>query len=136
MPKEGRIYSVNEGYYKQFSPGIQKYIDTCKGEEENGSDALSSRYIGSLVSDFHRNLLKGGIYMYPSTEKQPGGKLRLLYECNPIAWLAEQSGGMATDGLGNRILDIKPKAIHQRTPFFAGSKDMVKSVEQYIKKYS
>ncbi len=133
MPQQGNIYSVNEGYYKQFSKGIQKYIDQCKGKKEDGSDALSSRYIGSLVSDFHRNMLKGGIYMYPSTQKQEGGKLRLLYECNPIAFLAEQSGGIATDGCGGRILDMKPTAIHQRTPFFAGSESMVKEVEEFIK---
>jgi fructose-1,6-bisphosphatase I len=135
MPSNGTIYSVNEGYYKQFSPGIQKYIDACKGEKEDGSDALSSRYIGSLVADFHRNLLKGGIYMYPSTKKQPGGKLRLLYECNPIAFLAEQAGGKATNGDGVRIMDLKPEAIHQRTPFFAGSVSMVNEIEKFIQKY-
>jgi fructose-1,6-bisphosphatase I len=133
MPKNGHIYSVNEGNYKQFSPGIRKYIDACKGMKPDGSDALSARYIGSLVSDFHRNLLKGGIYMYPSTRKQPGGKLRLLYECNPIAFLAEQAGGMATDGQGNRIMDIVPGAIHQRTPFFAGSGRMVEELERFIR---
>ena len=134
MPENGKIYSVNEGNYKQFSRGIRNYIDACKGMKDDGSDALSSRYIGSLVSDFHRNLLKGGIYMYPSTRLQPGGKLRLLYECNPIAFLAEQAGGMATDGKGNRVLDIKPDAIHQRTPFFTGSTEMVKNVEEYIRR--
>jgi fructose-1,6-bisphosphatase I len=133
IPEKGKIYSVNEGNYKQFSPGLRNYIDACKGKEDDGSDALSSRYIGSLVSDFHRNMLKGGIYMYPSTFKQPGGKLRLLYECNPIAFLAEQAGGMATDGKGNRILDIEPVAIHQRTPFFSGSTEMIKSVEEFMK---
>lgn len=134
-PENGKIYSVNEGYYKQFSPGIRKYIDACKGEKDDGSDALSARYIGSMVADFHRNLLKGGIYMYPSTVHQPGGKLRLLYECNPIAFLAEQAGGMATDGHGNRILDLTPDAIHQRTPFFAGSKTMVLELEESIRRY-
>jgi len=135
MSDKGNIYSVNEGYYKQFSEGIQRYIDRCKGLSKNGSDAFSSRYIGSLVADFHRNLLKGGIYLYPSTINQPEGKLRLLYECNPIAWLSEQAGGMATDGRGNRIMDICPTDIHQRTPFFAGSKTMVKEVEGFIKQY-
>lgn len=135
MPDNGTIYSINEGNYKQFSDGIQKYLDRCKGLNSDGRDALSARYIGSLVADFHRNLLKGGIYMYPSTLNQPGGKLRLLYECNPIAWLAEQAGGMATDGMGRRIMDIKPDDIHQRTSFFAGSKNMVKEVEGFIRQY-
>jgi len=135
MPDDGNIYSVNEGYYRQFSPGIREYIDRCKGSDETGGDALSARYIGSLVADFHRNLMKGGIYMYPSTAQQPGGKLRLLYECNPIAFLAEQSGGLATDGKGRRIIDLVPEAIHQRTPFFAGSKKMVKEVEAMIRSY-
>jgi fructose-1,6-bisphosphatase I len=134
IPEKGKIYSVNEGNYKQFSPGLRNFIDACKGKEADGSDALSSRYIGSLVSDFHRNMLKGGIYMYPSTLKQPGGKLRLLYECNPIAFLAEQAGGRATDGRGNRILEIEPEAIHQRTPFFSGSAEMITSVEEYIRR--
>lgn len=132
-PEKGKYYSINEGYYKQFSPGIQKYLDICKGTDTRS--AISSRYIGSMVSDFHRNLLKGGIYMYPSTKEQPGGKLRLLYEANPIAFLAEQAGGFATDGQGNRILEIVPHAIHQRTPLFTGSKTMVLEVEELIKTY-
>lgn len=135
MPKDGTIYSVNEGYYHQFSEGVQKFIDSCKGEQKDGSFALSLRYIGSMVADFHRNLLKGGIYMYPSTYQQPGGKLRLLYECNPIAFLAEQAGGLATDGTGMRIMEITPEAIHQRTPFFAGSMQMVETLEKYNRKY-
>ncbi|MCK4920487.1 MAG: class 1 fructose-bisphosphatase [Bacteroidales bacterium] len=132
-PEKGNLYSINEGYYKQFSPGVQKYLDHCKGKDENSG--YSARYIGSMVADFHRNLLKGGIYMYPSTKKQEGGKLRLLYEANPIAFLAEQAGGLATDGKGNRILEIIPKAIHQRVPLFTGSKKMVEDVEGWIKKY-
>ncbi|MFW5645569.1 MAG: class 1 fructose-bisphosphatase [Bacteroidota bacterium] len=132
-PANGEIYSINEGYYEQFSPGIQKYLDNCKGR--NGKKTLSSRYIGSLVSDFHRNLIKGGIYMYPSTARQPGGKLRLLYEANPIAFLAEQAGGLATDGNGNRILDIIPRTIHQRVPLFTGSKKMVQEVERLIRRF-
>jgi len=132
-PEDGTIYSINEGYYKQFSPGIQKYLDKCKGTD--GQDALSSRYVGSMVADVHRNLLKGGIYMYPSTSKQPGGKLRLLYEANPVAFLAEQAGGLATDGNGKRILEIVPEGIHQRVPIFTGSKNMVLEVEEMIKQY-
>ncbi|MCB8994995.1 MAG: class 1 fructose-bisphosphatase [Bacteroidales bacterium] len=129
-PSNGSIYSVNEGNYNYFSPGIQRYIDYCKSHD--GKKPCSGRYIGSLVADFHRNLLKGGIYMYPSTDDQPGGKLRLLYECNPIAFLAEQAGGKATDGKGNRILEIVPSAIHQRVPFFTGSVDMVNKLEEFI----
>ena len=97
--------------------------------------ACSSRYIGSLVSDFHRNLLKGGIYIYPPTGRHPQGKLRLVYECNPIAFIAEQAGGRATDGRGNRILEVQPLSIHQRTPFFAGSSDMVGKVEEFIRRF-
>jgi len=132
-PTDGTIYSINEGYFNQFSPGIRKYIDYCRSDNED-KKAYSARYIGSLVSDFHRNLMKGGIYMYPSTARHPQGKLRLLYECNPIAFLAEQAGGSATDGKGNRILEIQPETIHQRIPFFTGSKHMVKKVEEMIRK--
>ena len=95
----------------------------------------TSRYIGSLVADFHRNLLKGGVYIYPRTASSPNGKIRLLYECNPIAFLAEQAGGKATDGYGHRILDIVPKEIHQRTPFVVGSKEMVEKVEEFMAEY-
>lgn len=125
-PESGRIYSLNEGYYNEFSKGIQRYLDYCKLQN------YSSRYIGSMISDFHRNMMKGGIYMYPSTSKQPGGKLRLLYEANPLAFIAEQAGGLATDGKGNRILEIVPESIHQRVPLFTGSKKMVRDVERFI----
>ena len=117
MPKDGTIYSVNEGSYNSFGPEVKKYIEKCK---ERG---YSARYIGSLVADFHRNLLKGGIYFYPSTSKAPNGKLRLMYECNALAFIAEQAGGKATDGK-NRILDIEPESLHQRVPFYVGSKHM------------
>jgi fructose-1,6-bisphosphatase I len=129
-PEDGTIYSVNEGNYNHFSPGVQKYLDYCRSTETKA--AYSSRYIGSLVADFHRNLMKGGIYMYPSTKTHPDGKLRLLYECNPIAFLAEQAGGLATNGHGKRILEIVPEAIHQRVPFYTGSKHMVEQVERLI----
>lgn len=132
-PEEGKIYSVNEGYYRHFSPGIRRYLDLCKGDD--GHKELTSRYIGSMIADFHRSLIKGGIYMYPSTDKNPGGKLRLLYEANPIAFLAEQSGGLATDGRGKRILEIEPEAIHQRVPLFTGSKKMVEEVEELIRQF-
>ncbi|MEM7550017.1 MAG: class 1 fructose-bisphosphatase [Bacteroidota bacterium] len=117
-PKTGKIYSVNEGSYNSFNEPIKEYIQFCKSENYSG------RYIGSLVADFHRNMFKGGIYLYPSTEKNPSGKLRLLYECNALALIIEQAGGMASDGK-QRILDIEPKELHQRVPLFIGSKEMV-----------
>ncbi len=117
-PPEGSIYSVNEGNWFEFSDGVRAYIEDCKKQK------MSARYIGSLVADFHRNLLKGGIYLYPGTTKVPNGKLRLLYEANPLAFLVEQAGGMATDGT-TRILDLKPTELHQRCPLYIGSKGMV-----------
>ena len=118
FPKTGNIYSVNEGNYVHFPQGIKDYIKYCQEEEEDRP--YTSRYIGSLVSDVHRNMIKGGIYIYPNTAKDPNGKLRLLYECNPMAFLIEQAGGKATDGF-RRILDIQPTTLHQRTPFIGGS---------------
>ena len=117
MPKQGPYYSTNEANAAQWPAGYRSYVELLRGGTEG---AYSSRYIGSLVADFHRTLLKGGIFLYPPTTKQPGGKLRLLYEANPLAFLAEQAGGMASSGTG-RILDIKPEGIHQRTPFMVGS---------------
>jgi len=131
MPQKGNLYSVNEGNYIKFPDGVKKYIKFCQERDEKTNRPYVSRYIGSLVSDFHRNLLKGGIYMYPSSEIYPNGKLRLVYECNPIAFIAEQSGGMASDGIG-RILDINPESLHQKTPYFVGSTDMVKKVKEFI----
>lgn len=133
-PADGSIYSVNEGNLHSFSPGTQRYIKSCQETDKSRSKPYKGRYIGSLVADFHRNLLKGGIYIYPKTESSPQGKLRLLYECNPIALLAEQAGGMATDGM-QRILDIQPTSIHQRTPFFVGSPEMVNDAMEHIEKY-
>jgi fructose-1,6-bisphosphatase I len=117
-PAEGKIYSVNEGNLNDFPEGVQRYIAGCRDRR------LSARYIGSLVADFHRNLLKGGIYLYPPTAKAPQGKLRLLYEANPLAFIAEQAGGAASDGT-TRILDLKPAGLHQRTPLYIGSRNMV-----------
>jgi fructose-1,6-bisphosphatase I len=134
-PAEGVIYSINEGNYVHFPEGVKKYLKYCQVEEEATNRPYSSRYIGSLVSDFHRNMIKGGIYVYPSTAKSPKGKLRLLYECNPLAFIVEQAGGRATDGF-NRILDIQPKSLHQRIPLFIGSSDMVKKAEEFMSKYS
>ncbi len=129
FPEEGTIYSVNEGNYAHFPQGVKDYIKYCQKEE--GNRPYTSRYIGSLVSDFHRNMIKGGIYLYPSTKKSPDGKLRLLYECNPIAFLAEQAGGKASDGT-RRIMDIQPSELHERTPFYCGPTDMVEQLEQHI----
>ena len=130
FPEDGKIYSVNEGNYIHFPQGVKDYIKYCQKEE--GDRPYTSRYIGSLVSDFHRNMIKGGIYMYPKSSKNSNGKLRLLYECNPMAFLAEQADGKASDGF-NRILDIEPTELHQRVPFFCGSKNMVEKAEEFMK---
>ena len=130
FPEKGTIYSVNEGNYSHFPKGIKDYIKYC--QEEKGNRPYSSRYIGSLVSDFHRNMIKGGIYLYPQSYTYPNGKLRLLYECNPIAFIAEQAKGQASDGL-RRILDIKPHTLHQRVPFICGSPSMVADVERFMR---
>ncbi len=128
-PEDGNIYSVNEGNYVHFPQGVKDYIKYCQKEEDNRP--YSARYIGSLVSDFHRNMIKGGIYIYPNTAKDPDGKLRLLYECNPMAYLAEQAVGSASNGF-ERILDIQPTTLHQRVPFFCGSKNMVAKAEEFM----
>ena len=135
IPKDGVIYSINEGNYVHFPDGVKKYIKYCQVEEDATSRPYSSRYISSLVSDFHRNLIKGGVYIYPSTAKSSKGKLRLLYECNPLAFIVEQAGGVASDGF-NRILDTQPKSLHQRSPLFIGSYEMVKKAEEFMLKYS
>lgn len=132
-PKSGKIYSINEGNYIRFPQGVKSYLKYCQEEDKETSRPYTSRYIGSLVADFHRNLLKGGIYIYPKTASNPNGKLRLLYECNPIAFLAEQAGGLANDGYGNRIMEIQPTSIHQRVSFFTGSKNMVITAENFMK---
>jgi len=130
-PTTGKCYSINEGNYLKFPLGVKKYIKFCQEIEPEDNRPYTSRYIGSLVADFHRNLLKGGIFIYPSTAQAPSGKLRLLYECNPIAFLAEQSGGVASDGF-QRILEINPTELHQRVPFFCGSTEMVKDAEKMM----
>ena len=134
IPKAGNIYSINEGNYIKFPNGVKKYIKYCQERDESSNRPYTSRYIGSLVSDFHRNMLKGGIYIYPTTESAPKGKLRLLYECNPMAFLAEQAGGLASDGFG-RIMDIEPTELHQRVPYFVGSEEMVRTAEQFMKDF-
>ncbi|KAA6209928.1 class 1 fructose-bisphosphatase [Avibacterium paragallinarum] len=135
MPTTGRIYSINEGQYLKFPMGVKKYIKYCQEEDKATQRPYTSRYIGSLVSDFHRNLLKGGIYIYPSATNYPKGKLRLLYEGNPMAFLAEQAGGLATDGK-NRILDLQPIELHQRSPLFIGSKEMVEKAQEFMREFS
>lgn len=132
FPKDGAIYSINEGYYIHFPQGVKDYLKYCQMEEEDRP--YKARYIGSLVSDFHRNMIKGGIYIYPTSSKAPKGKLRLLYECNPMAFLAEQAGAKASDGY-MRMLDIKPTELHQRVPFFCGSKNMVEVAEKFMQNY-
>lgn len=125
VPQTGNIYSINEGLENDWTSDVKAYIDHCK------SNNYTARYIGSLVADFHRNLLKGGIYLYPATKKNPCGKLRLLYEANALAFIAEQSGALATDG-NMRILDIQPTSLHQRTPLIIGSSNMVNKAESFL----
>ncbi|MFK2818553.1 class 1 fructose-bisphosphatase [Flavobacteriaceae sp. LMIT009] len=129
FPEKGKIYSVNEGNYIHFPQGIKDYIKYCQKEEEDRP--YTSRYIGSLVSDFHRNMIKGGIYMYPESSRYPTGKLRLLYECNPMAFLAEQADAKASDGF-KRIMEIEPTELHQRVPFICGSRKMVEKAEEFM----
>ena len=124
MPENGRLYSVNEGNLNDFDPQLRAYLAYCQSNENQTGKPYSGRYIGSLVADFHRNLIKGGIYIYPAVPSAPQGRLRLLYECNPLAFIAEQAGGLATDGK-QRILDIQPTELHQRVGFYIGSKLMV-----------
>lgn len=133
FPENGSIYSINEGNYVHFSTGVKKYIKYCQEEKEDRP--YTSRYIGSMVSDIHRNMIKGGIFIYPKSSKANNGKLRLLYECNPMAYIVEQAGGKATDGF-TRIMDIKPKELHERAPFFCGSKNMVDKAEEFMQKFS
>ena len=132
FPETGKIYSVNEGNYVHFLQGVKDYIKYCQQEE--GDRPYTSRYIGSLVSDFHRNMIKGGIYMYPKSSVTANGKLRLLYECNPMAFIAEQANGLAVSG-NTRIMDIEPTELHQRVPFFCGSRKMVEKLQEFLDKH-
>jgi fructose-1,6-bisphosphatase I len=134
-PKKGVVYSINEGNYLHFPDGVKKYIKYCQEEDAASSRPYSSRYIGSGVADIHRNLITGGIYIYPTTTKSPNGKLRLLYECNPLAFIIEQAGGKATTG-GKRILEVPIKDLHQRTPLFIGSEKMVEMAMDFMTKFS
>ncbi len=130
-PPTGRIYSVNHGNFFEYDEGVKKYITACQKKDKTNGGPYTQRYIGSMVADVHRNLIKGGIFTYPGTTSKPGGKLRLLYECNPFAFIVEVAGGKATDGK-QRILDIKPTELHQRSPFFVGSKLMMEELETYL----
>ena len=129
FPEQGNIYSVTEGNYTHFPQGVKDYIKYCQEEKEDRP--YTSRYIGSLVSDIHRNMIKGGIYMYPKSSLNSNGKLRLLYECNPMAFIVEQAGGKASNGY-SRILDIQPTQLHERVPFFCGSLKMVEKAESFM----
>jgi fructose-1,6-bisphosphatase I len=131
MPSRGRIYSVNEGNYFRWDDGVKRYVDWLKQEDAQLSHPYSGRYVGSLVADFHRNLLYGGIYMYPGDRKNPNGKLRVLYEAAPLAFIAEQAGGAASNGT-ERIMDLVPTALHQRTPLFIGSSEDVAECESFV----
>lgn len=131
FPKEDKIYSMNEGNLMRSSKGVQNYIKYCQTVDKDTNRPYTGRYIGSLVADFHRNLIKGGIYIYPATQSTPSGKLRLLYECNPLAFLTEQAGGKASNGK-QRIMEIEPEKLHQRVPYFVGNTTMVEKVEEFI----
>lgn len=131
LPEPPVYYSINSSYYPKWSPGVQRYLNWLQGLEED-SPQLSSRYIGSLVADFHRNLLRGGVFCYPAEEGISNGKLRLLYEAGPLAFLVTQAGGYASDGRQS-ILDIVPESLHQRVPLFLGNRDLVKRVERFLK---
>ena len=135
IPKDGTIYSLNEGNYVHFPDGVKRYLKYCQVEDQQTSRPYTSRYIGSMVADIHRNLIKGGIFIYPTTSGAPNGKLRLVYECNPMAFIIEQAGGRATDGYA-RILDKDVHSLHQRSAIFIGSENMVLKVEEMMHQYS
>lgn len=135
IPENGTIYSINEGNYVHFPAGVKQYIKYAQVEDLATKRPYTSRYIGSMVADIHRNLIKGGIYIYPTTAASPNGKLRLLYECNPMAFIIEQAGGKASDGF-RRILEIEPTELHQRTSVFIGSAQMVAVAENFMIEYS
>lgn len=130
-PDSGKIYSVNHGNFFQYADGVRKYINVCQQKQKSDGGPYTQRYIGSMVADVHRNLIKGGIFMYPGIMDKPKGKLRLLYECNPLAFIVEVAGGKATNGQ-QRILDVKPTELHQRSPLFIGSCKMMEELESYI----
>lgn len=130
-PPTGKLYSVNHGNFFQYSENVKQYITACQKKDKTNGGPYTQRYIGSMVSDVHRNLIRGGIFMYPGTKDKPKGKLRLMYECNPFAFIAEVAGGKATNG-DISILDVQPTELHQRTPFFVGSVTMMEELESYL----
>ena len=130
-PEWGKIYSVNHGNFFQYADGVKKYITECQHKCKDTGGPYTQRYIGSMVADVHRNLIKGGIFMYPGTIEKPKGKLRLLYECNPFAFIVEVAGGKSSNGEVS-ILDIQPTELHQRAPFFVGSKKMMEELDGYL----
>ena len=135
IPDHGKIYSINEGSYNSWELGLKKYIKYCQEEDEESGRPYSARYIGSMVADLHRTLIKGGIFIYPHSNRYPNGKLRLMYECNPLSFIIEQAGGMATDG-HQRIMEIEPTAIHQQTPIYIGSKENVSHVMDFLHEFA
>ncbi|MXV51212.1 class 1 fructose-bisphosphatase [Pedobacter sp. HMF7647] len=134
MPKDGYIYSVNEGNYRQFPEGLKKYIKFCQEEDEATGRPYTARYVGSMIADLHRSMIKGGIFMYPASVNAPKGKLRLVYECNPMAFIVEQAGGRATTGQ-QRILELEVNELHQRSSIYIGSENMVSKVEQLLNEF-
>jgi fructose-1,6-bisphosphatase I len=132
-PKKGKMYSINEGNYLYWHPGLKKYIKWLQQEDDTTGRPYTSRYIGSMVADIHRNMLYGGIFMYPADSRNPNGKLRLMYECNPMSFIVEAAGGRASNGK-QRLLEIKPKTLHERTPIFIGCEEDVKMVEEFMAK--
>lgn len=132
---QGKIYSINEGYYVHFPDGVKKFIKYCQEEDISTDRPYSSRYIGSAVADVHRNLITGGIFIYPTTSQSPKGKLRLVYECNPLSFIVEQAGGRASNG-SKRILEVSPTSLHQRSPLFIGSRNMVEKIEELLSRQS
>lgn len=131
IPEKASIYSINEGNYKYWRPGLKKYIKYIQDADDRGREPYSARYIGSMVADIHRNLLYGGIFIYPADRRNPSGKLRLMYECNPMAFIIEQAGGRAITG-SKRVMEIEPTDLHQRVPIYIGSKEAVDKVENYL----
>jgi len=134
MPQHGFIYSINEGSYNSWDLGLKKYIKYCQEEDPETGRPYSARYIGSMVADIHRTLIKGGIFIYPHSSKYPNGKLRLMYECNPLSFIIEQAGGKATNG-SKRIMEVEAESIHQQTPIYIGSEENVDKVTEFLEEF-
>lgn len=134
IPDPPLYYSVNHGKQKYWSPGVRRYVEWLQGLDDDDHRALEQRYIGSLIADFHRNLLRGGVFAYPPDSRQVSGKLRLTYEAQPLAFIAAQAGGYASDGIGD-ILDLQPRDLHQRVPLFVGSRSLVEKAEWFLREH-